>query len=168
MDSPHKGQWRGALKFSLAGAWPNDWANNRDACDLRRRYYGAHYEVTVIIMVNTTADIQLYTNTLHLSFVLMFPMQTTHWRNWFIECSTCFLKHEVILYYGPLDVFSWWFIYVRIWYICLFGRGAENTVDTVSIIIMNNLISESYGLVLRGFYGFIYTYRICNTKQRAC
>ena len=28
-DSPHKGQWRGALMFSLICAWKNGWANNR-------------------------------------------------------------------------------------------------------------------------------------------
>ena len=33
--SPHKGQWRGALTFSLICAWTNSWVNNRDAGDLR-------------------------------------------------------------------------------------------------------------------------------------
>ena len=44
--SPHKGQWRGALMFSLVCAWTNGWANNRDACDLRR--HCAHYDVNVM------------------------------------------------------------------------------------------------------------------------
>ena len=46
VDSPHKGQWRGALMFSLICAWTNDWANNRNAGDLRR--YRARYDVTVM------------------------------------------------------------------------------------------------------------------------
>ena len=46
LDSPHKGQWRGTLRFSLIYAWTNGWANNRDASDLRRRRL--HYDVTVI------------------------------------------------------------------------------------------------------------------------
>ena len=29
VNSPHKGQWRGALMFSLIYAWINDWVNNR-------------------------------------------------------------------------------------------------------------------------------------------
>ena len=33
---PHKGQWHGALMFSLICAWTNGWANNRDAGDLGR------------------------------------------------------------------------------------------------------------------------------------
>ena len=44
MDSPHKGQWREALMFSLIGTRTNGWANTRDARDLRRHH--AHYEVT--------------------------------------------------------------------------------------------------------------------------
>ena len=43
VNSPHKGQWRGALMFSLISAWINGWANNREASDLRRN--SAHYDV---------------------------------------------------------------------------------------------------------------------------
>ena len=49
MNSPHKGQWRGALMFSLICAWINGWVNNRAAGDLRR--YRAHYDVTVMQLV---------------------------------------------------------------------------------------------------------------------
>ena len=45
VDSPHKGQWRRALMFSMICARTNGWVNNRDAGDLRRD--GAHYDVTV-------------------------------------------------------------------------------------------------------------------------
>ena len=47
VNSSHKGQWRGALKFSLICVWINDWVNNREAGDLRR--YLAHYDVIVMI-----------------------------------------------------------------------------------------------------------------------
>ena len=36
VNSPHKGQWRGALMVSLVCTWTNAWVNNRDAGDLRR------------------------------------------------------------------------------------------------------------------------------------
>ena len=39
--SPHKGQWRGALMFSLVCAWINGWVNNREPGDLRRHH--THY-----------------------------------------------------------------------------------------------------------------------------
>ena len=45
-NSPHKGQWRGALMFLLICAWTNGWVNNRNAGDLRR--HRAHYDVTVM------------------------------------------------------------------------------------------------------------------------
>ena len=48
VNSPHKGQWRGALMFSLICVWINDWVNNREAGDLRR--YRIYYDVTVMIM----------------------------------------------------------------------------------------------------------------------
>ena len=35
VNSPHNGQWRGALMFSLICVWTNGCANNRDAGDLR-------------------------------------------------------------------------------------------------------------------------------------
>ena len=47
-EFPHKGQWRGALMFSLICVWINGWVNNREAGDLRRRH--AHYNVTVMWM----------------------------------------------------------------------------------------------------------------------
>ena len=44
-NSPHKGQWRGALITSLIGVWINGWGNNREAGDLRRNR--AHCDVIV-------------------------------------------------------------------------------------------------------------------------
>ena len=45
--SPHKGQWHGALLFSLICVWINGWVNNSGAGDLR--CHRAHYDVTVMI-----------------------------------------------------------------------------------------------------------------------
>ena len=46
VNSRHKGQWRGALMFSLICARINDRVNNREAGDLRRLC--AHYDVIVM------------------------------------------------------------------------------------------------------------------------
>ena len=59
MNSSHKGQWRGALMFSLICAWTNGWVNNRDAGDLRR--YRAYYDVSV--MVQLLPENKLYQRT---------------------------------------------------------------------------------------------------------
>ena len=57
MTCPHKGQWYGALIFSLICSRINGWANNGDAGDLRR--HRSHYDVIVLITghVNKSLDI---------------------------------------------------------------------------------------------------------------
>ena len=51
VNPPRKDQWHGALLFSLICAGTNGWVNNRDTGDLRR--HRSHYDVTVMICVNT-------------------------------------------------------------------------------------------------------------------
>ena len=46
VNFPHKGQWRGALIFTLICARINGWVNNHEAGDLRRNR--AHCDVTVM------------------------------------------------------------------------------------------------------------------------
>ena len=59
VNSPHKGQWRGALMFSLICTRINGWVNNGEAGDLRR--YRAHCDVTVVKPVHR----DMATNTEH-------------------------------------------------------------------------------------------------------
>ena len=47
VNSPHKGQWRGDLVFSLICAWINGWVNNREAGYLGR--HRAHYDGIVML-----------------------------------------------------------------------------------------------------------------------
>ena len=47
VNSPHKGQWHEALKFSLICAWTNVWIHYHEA-DFRR--HGTHYDVTVMCL----------------------------------------------------------------------------------------------------------------------
>ena len=50
VNSPHKGQWRGALVFSLMCTWTyNGWANHRDAGDLR--HHRTQYDVIVMVQL---------------------------------------------------------------------------------------------------------------------
>ena len=46
VNSPHKGQWRRALMFSLICTWINGWVNNGESGDLRR--HRAHHDVIVM------------------------------------------------------------------------------------------------------------------------
>ena len=52
VNSTYKGQWRGALMFSLICVWINNWVNNREAGDSRR--HGTHYDV--IVMCTSRVD----------------------------------------------------------------------------------------------------------------
>ena len=54
VNSPHKGQWRGALMFSLICAWINDWVNKREVGDLRR--HRGHYDVNVMWTIKGNGD----------------------------------------------------------------------------------------------------------------
>ena len=49
VNSPHKGQWSGALMFALIWTRINGWVNNGEAGDWRR--HRAHYDVTVMLCV---------------------------------------------------------------------------------------------------------------------
>ena len=49
VNSPHKGQWHGALMFSLICTWLNGSANNGEANYSRR--HRAHHYVTVMIIL---------------------------------------------------------------------------------------------------------------------
>ena len=48
VNSPNKGQWRGALMFSFISAWIHGWVSNREAGDLRHRR--AHYDAIAMPM----------------------------------------------------------------------------------------------------------------------
>ena len=49
VNSPHKGQWRGALMFSLICFWINGWVNNGEAGEMRG--HRVHYDVTVVLLL---------------------------------------------------------------------------------------------------------------------
>ena len=55
VNSPHKGQWLGALMLPLIWARTNGWVNNGEAGDLRRHraYYDVTVMVTCVILITT-------------------------------------------------------------------------------------------------------------------
>ena len=72
----HKGQWRGALVFSLKCARINGWENTRGASDLKR--HRTHYDVTVMFLDNLPAafDFNTYDNQWNGVFVI--PLRWIH------------------------------------------------------------------------------------------
>ena len=55
VNSSNKGQWHGALMFSLIRAGINGWVNNREAGDLRCHH--SHYDATVMIITDMLSKI---------------------------------------------------------------------------------------------------------------
>ena len=52
VNSPHKGQWRGALMSSLICTWINAWVSNREVGYWIRHH--AHYDVIVMLLPQNT------------------------------------------------------------------------------------------------------------------
>ena len=80
VNSPHKGQWRGALMFPLICVWINAWVNNREAGDLRR--YHAHYDVTVMwyyASIHKTTSLTDIQHKKHNDDVITWKLFLSHW-----------------------------------------------------------------------------------------
>ena len=96
VNSLHKGQWRGALMFSLSCAWTNGWVNNLGAGDLRR--HRTHYDVIVMCCEWPLRKKQVHNLDYHrheaLTYQCWFGMGELHpqcerqnrltWYDWFI------------------------------------------------------------------------------------
>ena len=67
VTSPHKGQWGGALMFSLICGWIKAWVNNREVGDLRR--HRANYDVTAMTWQGSTAVVSCATFFLNDHFI---------------------------------------------------------------------------------------------------
>ena len=81
VNSPHKGQWRGALMFSMICSLTcliNGWVNNREAGDLRRHL--AHYDVIVMCTV-----------TIYMYLQWWYSRLTLHWQ---LYCCTMQFGHH--------------------------------------------------------------------------
>ena len=123
VNSPHKGQWRGALMFSLICVCINGWINNREAGDLRR--YRVHYVVIVMRTTHTQNSpidcdgVQLTNAQCH-----MVPISILWYReSWTIQLKCTFeTKQERIVSYYPTHHRG----HTNFWYVCLSERAYFN------------------------------------------
>ena len=105
VNSPHKGQWRGALMFTLICARINGWVNNREAGDLRR--YRSHYDVIVMWCF---CDISLVQEMIHES--VYSGVYISDVKSFNYSHPNAAYMHEIECFHGAssLDIlFSWWF-----------------------------------------------------------
>ena len=77
VNSPHKGQWRGALMFSLISVWINDWVNNGEAGDLRR--YRIHYDVPVMGIAVSEHQMLILVNTIPVKTYSQLSLRVRHY-----------------------------------------------------------------------------------------
>ena len=84
VNSPHKGQWRGALMFTLICVRINGWVNNREADDLRR--YRGQYDVTVM---STLFSVRINNHMPSKNvFVITYPPKLCRWSlDWLIHLT---------------------------------------------------------------------------------
>ena len=88
VDSPHKGQWRGALMFSLICDWTDGWPNNRDASDLRRHYneFCCKY---ALWHVTRKSDLELVISKLYVLWLLFEIIVFVIWIHWDLVTNIC-------------------------------------------------------------------------------
>ena len=82
VNSPHKGQWRGALMFTLFCVWINGCVSNREAGDLR--CYRAHFDVTVMrsFLLSLRIKAKWISNVNQEKyFISMFTFELVRWAN---------------------------------------------------------------------------------------
>ena len=110
VNSPHKGQWREVLMFSLTCVWINDWVNNREAGDLRRQR--AHYDVIVmwtsngIDILGSTLTIFAFASSLNLlAYNFLFSRLSISIR---MSCTNYTINDDFTFLWekNPLDTFS--------------------------------------------------------------
>ena len=89
VNSPHKGQWRGALMLLWSALWINGWVNNREAGDLR--HHSAHYDVIVMNNNQVTQRWRILVNKSYESAKKynITKTKTTHNKTICVLCDVC-------------------------------------------------------------------------------
>ena len=126
VNSPHKGQWRGALMFSSICVWIISWVNNRESGDLRR--YRAHYDF--IVMQPCRQHLSTFGYHFVLSNKINMPITKIPTDCSYLSNTDCVIA--VIYYIAQYDTSkdtritpesAWW---LQITW-CLFGTGTSAT-----------------------------------------
>ena len=137
VNSPHKGQWRGALVFSLICVWINGWVNNRDAGDLRR--HRGHYDV--IVMLDWPCTFCLCDSMKRISFLYDTTVSTGPYQNlslYLVSVSFCYSHQTPSLYFIKYFIFYVWYVY-QFYFFCsessyFLWRGTMYFLSCTSIV----------------------------------
>ena len=119
VNSPHKGQWRGALMFSLIFTRINGWVNNRKAGDLRRNR--AHYDVSVM------RDFE--NNCMYILHAIV-SIDDTPWFNCSRGMSATNILSQFLTQYIPQIMHL---VHVFLWFVVVIGAGPFFTSPSVEL-----------------------------------
>ena len=103
VNSPYKGQWSGALMFSLICVWMNGWVNNHEAGDLRR--HRAHYVVKVMLWLSTNNGRHCNSPICHVTLVSTPAITSTSDKHNHLKMNKLFLSSSHLL--GLLIIYFW-------------------------------------------------------------
>ena len=148
VNSPLKGQWRGALMFSLICIWINDRVNNREAGDLRR--HRGHYDVTVMknLSVWKQGRIVICDKVNHLCFT--------------VDMACMARLISTYLTNSPIDylLFSLQYmgLYVFNWPISVLGDWKDISTAHVIIIIKSEVSTVPIGII---FFPWLCAWDVC-------
>ena len=103
VNSPHKGQWRGALVFSVIYPWIDGWVNTLEAGDLIR--HRAHYDVTVMQQRLSSSPFVVWYDVL----IISVHNQTEPWFWWYKSVMNPILQ-EIVQFWGIfINQFKWYY-----------------------------------------------------------
>ena len=129
VNSRQKGQWCGALMFSLICAWMNDWVNTREAGDKRRRR--TDYDVTV--MAQSICFALIFVWNVRLKYLVYEDLQLITQAATIIESL---LVMNLFCNWGR--IFHWRVIHFEI---SIYNTHSNNTTNS---IVPNHLSSIKY------------------------
>ena len=119
VNSPHKGQWHGALMFSLICVWINGWVNNREAGDLRRSR--AHYDIIVMIR-GLKSSIPIFVVLFQqiailgcFPYILWYPLLSSSWVVIAIRGSILVQDIQPSLFCLPFSLFFYFIFFSLLW-----------------------------------------------------
>ena len=116
VNSPHKGQWRGTLMFSLICARIKGWANKGDAGDLRRHL--AYYDVILTHWGrDKMAAISQTTLSIALSWIKMLELRLNfHWSLFLrVQLTISSIGSDNAVQATSHYLNQWWLVYWRIY-----------------------------------------------------
>ena len=102
VNSSHKGQWQGALMFSLICAWINGWVNSREAGDLI--CHRAQYDVTLMCQPRILMPRKYYTELNSVSNIICALFHFI-WLCWGYDISPLYIRIFYSYSLGSLPCF---------------------------------------------------------------